>query len=168
MINDKQELIALFDEVLKNANDEELQVVKRLLQSTRDVQTKTEPTYLNGAFKYKGEMTGPSSYEATIQLSPFFLNNLNILHGGMTATFADTAMGTLVSLLLPKELASVTSEIKVNYLRPVKGDRLTCKAEVVHRGKSLWVTESKIYGDDPEHPVVFASGSFFVIHRRQK
>jgi uncharacterized protein (TIGR00369 family) len=164
-MNGNHELTTLYESILKDATNEDLEVLTRLLQSVRDVQTKVEPTYLHAVFKYKGELTGPTSYEATIQLNPFFLNVLNILHGGITATFADSAMGTLVGQLLPKEKASVTSELKINYLRPVRGEMLTCKAEVVHRGKSLWVTESKIY-DENNQPVVFASGSFFVIPRK--
>ncbi|MGV3487825.1 MAG: PaaI family thioesterase [Tuberibacillus sp.] len=165
-MNEKQALISLFNSILDDATPEQCDVLRRLLESARDVQTKREKTYLHGALKYRGELTGENSYKATIELSPFFLNNLNILHGGITATFADSAMGTLVSLRLPDHFTSVTSEIKVNYLRPVKGNDLHCHAEIIHRGKNLWITEAKIYGDDETKPAVFSSASFFVIPKK--
>mgnify|MGYP001269049354 FL=1 len=166
MNNEHSQLIALFENILREAQPEELGVLERLLFAIHNVQTGREKTYLHGAFRYRGEMTGENSYEATIELTPFFLNNLHILHGGITATFADTAMGTLVGLNLPKDQTSVTSEIKVNYLRPIIGKEIRCKAEIVHRGKSLWVTECKIYDQGKESPAAYASASFFVIPKK--
>lgn len=163
MMEDK--LQALFFDVLNHADDEERTTLEKLLTAIKEKQNGTVRTYLNSAMNYRGRWVGDNNYEATINLQPFFMNAIGILHGGITATFADTAMGTMVNERLAENLVSVTSEIKLNYLLPITDHEITCQAEIVHSGKSLWVTEGKIFGKSSK-PLAFASGTFYVVPKR--
>jgi uncharacterized protein (TIGR00369 family) len=40
----------------------------------------------------------------------------------------------------------VTSEFKINYLRPAQGDALAARASVLHAGKSQAVCRCEVYG----------------------
>ncbi|TCP30491.1 uncharacterized protein (TIGR00369 family) [Scopulibacillus darangshiensis] len=160
--DEKSAVNDLLKKVLEEANREELDVLEQLLNGIRAKQTKQSRTYINGVLEYKGGLTGEGTYEAEIKLNPFIMNPLNIVHGGMTATFADTAMGTLVNDILGQDMTSVTSEIKVNYLKPAAGDTLKCKAIVVHKGKNLCFVTADILSDRGKL-VAHASGSFFIV-----
>jgi uncharacterized protein (TIGR00369 family) len=65
------------------------------------------------------------------------------VHGGVISYAADNAL-TFVggSVLGP---AVVTSEYKINYLRPAKGERLIARAEVVYSSKNLAVCRCDIF-----------------------
>lgn len=65
------------------------------------------------------------------------------LHGGVISYAADNAL-TFVggSVLGP---AVVTSEYKINYLRPVKEGCLIARAEVIYTGKNLAVCRCDIF-----------------------
>lgn len=158
----KEKLMSLFENVLNSANDEEQQVLHDLLTGVSKKQNNETRTYINGVLNYKGERTGDKNYRAEITLQPFANNPLQILHGGITATFADTAMGTLVNHVLDENHTSVTSEIKVNYLKPAVGEKLICEAEVVHRGKNICFISASLKSDEGVI-VAFATGSFFII-----
>lgn len=65
------------------------------------------------------------------------------VHGGVLAYLADTAMafaggGTL-------GLRVVTSEFKLNFVRPAIGERLIARGSVVHAGRSQIVCRAEIY-----------------------
>ncbi len=68
--------------------------------------------------------------------------HMGIAHGGVIATLADMAL-TFVggSVLGPV----ITSEIKINYIRPGVGERLVARAEVVGHGRRQAVTRCDIF-----------------------
>lgn len=158
----KKTINALFENVLNKADQDDETVLTALLEGMQQKQQGVSRTYINGTLNYKGEMAGEKTYKAEISLNPFVNNPLQIVHGGITATFADTAMGTLVNKVLDDDHTSVTSELKINYLKPATGEKLFCKAEVVHQGKSLCFVTATLMTDLGK-TVAFASGSFFVV-----
>ena len=56
-------------------------------------------------------------------LSPEFLNSQGVLHGGITATVADEAAWHAIEHHFGKPTNCTTTELKVNYLRPIVGDQ---------------------------------------------
>jgi len=65
------------------------------------------------------------------------------VHGGVTATLADIAMGVAARAM---GLQPVTVELTVNYLGPVKpGEELTAEGRVIHRSRTFLLLESEIY-----------------------
>ncbi|MFC7392431.1 PaaI family thioesterase [Scopulibacillus cellulosilyticus] len=163
----KYHIKRLLADTLAQAGSDDLDALEKLLQGIRSKQNKKSKTYLNGVLNYQGQLTEDKKYEAEIELTPFVLNPLKIVHGGITATFADTVMGTLVNELLPENKRCVTSELKLNYLKPATGSKLKCKAELVHRGSHICFVTANILTED-EEIAAYAAGSFFIISKPER
>src|ERR1019366_6187788 len=59
-----------------------------------------------------------------VPLSPAYLNNAGVLHGGITATIADEAAWHAIETRFGYGARkSTTTELKVNYLRPIVGKK---------------------------------------------
>ena len=66
-------------------------------------------------------------------------------HGGVAYSLADTAMGGALTSLLGDDQWCATLEIKFNYHVRVGEGRLTCEAEVLHRGKRIANVDARLY-----------------------
>src|SRR3546814_15063048 len=76
-------------------------------------------------------------------------NPQGVAHGGVAYSLADTAMGGALHSLLPDGQWCATLEIKFNYHVRVGEGRLTCEAELRHRGKRAATTPPPPYQDGP-------------------
>lgn len=99
----------------------------------------------------------PFSVLLNAQLTLFDLNGVELrlpitsqvkqqhgfVHGGVVSYAADNALTFAGGAALGP--AVVTSEFKINYLRPAKGDELIARASVVHAGKSQAVCQCRVY-----------------------
>ena len=66
------------------------------------------------------------------------------VHAGVLATMADhTAGGAARSASGERDV--ITVEFKVNFFRPVTGDRLRCRSQVLRAGKSIIVAEAEVF-----------------------
>jgi uncharacterized protein (TIGR00369 family) len=74
------------------------------------------------------------------------LNPLGGVHGGWAATLLDSALGCAIQTTLEKGEAYATVEFKVNLVRPItpKTGEVVCEGRVVHRGKTLAVSEATL------------------------
>ena len=68
---------------------------------------------------------------------PELLNASSVLHGGVSATLADVAVGVALSRHLGRPRAATTAEMKINYLRPVAEGKVTARAHLIRVGKNL-------------------------------
>lgn len=68
-------------------------------------------------------------------------------HGGpaVPVLMADHSAGTAAATLIQPGQYVLTVEFKINLLRPAKGERLRCRAEVLKPGKTLLVVESALF-----------------------
>ena len=80
-------------------------------------------------------------------LAPEFINSQGVLHGGITATIADEAAWHAIDNHFGKPTICTTTELKVNYLRPIFGEKLTARAYLVRAGKTLCVSRVDIFDD---------------------
>ncbi len=91
------------------------------------------------------ELTGfsPGWTELTVPITPQLKQQHGFVHGGVVSYAADNAL-TFVggSVLGP---AVVTSEYKINYLRPVVGTALIARATVIYSGKSQAVCRCDVF-----------------------
>lgn len=73
-------------------------------------------------------------------------NPSGVVHGGLLATLLDSAMGCAVHSLLLPERGYTTLEIKVNYLRAIKGEtgRVLGIGTVVHKGNQIATAEGRV------------------------
>lgn len=80
-------------------------------------------------------------------LLPQYLNSQGSLHGGVTASLADEAAWHAIEHHFGKPTKCTTTELKVNYLRPITGDKAIARAYLVRAGKTLCVSRIDIFDD---------------------
>jgi uncharacterized protein (TIGR00369 family) len=68
------------------------------------------------------------------------LNSNGVLHGGVTASIADEAAWHALIHEHKGHREMTTTELKVNYLRPLAGKKVVARAYVLRAGKKLCVT----------------------------
>lgn len=86
-----------------------------------------------------------------------------LFHGGALTTLADTAaaIGTLSDL--PAGWATVTSELKINFISNILRGNALAKALRLHKGRKTQVWEVKVYEEGTRHLLAVLIGTFFVI-----
>ncbi|WP_428668639.1 PaaI family thioesterase [Reyranella sp.] len=95
---------------------------------------------------------------------PGHANSHGIVHGGMLATFIDSAMGSTVFHVL--ERRCVTVRLSLDYLMPGRiGDWLQAEAEVVGHDEHMAQVRARLYG--PRHDTLTALGSFALLSRHR-
>jgi uncharacterized protein (TIGR00369 family) len=67
-------------------------------------------------------------------------------HGGMVSYAVDNALTFAGGSVLGPSV--VTSEFKINYVRPAMGEFLVARATVVHAGKNQGVCRCEVYASD--------------------
>jgi uncharacterized protein (TIGR00369 family) len=78
-----------------------------------------------------------------VPISAQLLQQHGFVHGGVLSYAADNALTFAGGSALGP--AVVTSEFKINYVRPARGERLIAKASVVHAGKSQAVCRCEVF-----------------------
>lgn len=73
------------------------------------------------------------------------LNSTGVLHGGVTASIADEAAWHALIHAYRGERPMTTTELKVNYLRPIAGKKVIARAYVLRTGKTLGVTRVDLF-----------------------
>ncbi|WP_246940289.1 PaaI family thioesterase [Bacillus pinisoli] len=153
---------------LQNATEEETAVLKLILEGLRRKQDGKNGSYLGGLLRAKSNfMEQEQQLEMVIPANPIIQNSLNIVHGGITATLIDSAMGTLVHRVLPSDQFAVTSELKINYVAPGVGNEFKCIASIIHKGSKTVVCEGRVFRDDGAL-IAHSTASFFIIKRKNQ
>ncbi|GIW26749.1 MAG: hypothetical protein KatS3mg070_0112 [Meiothermus sp.] len=102
---------------------------------------------------------GPGSVELRIPITDPLKQQHGFVHGGVISYAADNALTFAGGTALGP--AVVTSEYKINYIRPAKGQALVARANVVHAGKSQAVCQCQVFVvvDDREILCALAQGT---------
>ncbi len=96
--------------------------------------------------------------EMVMEIKEKYLNISGICHGGITATFADTVMGTA---LYSMDVIGPTIEMSINYMAPLRaGQRVTGRGEVLKRGKTTAVIRADMFVD--QTMVATARGTYSI------
>ncbi len=90
------------------------------------------------------------------------LNFSGILHGGVTATLADVAVG---QALVKRGHKSTTVELKINYLRPVTGRKITARSHLLRTGKTLCIARVDVF-DDEKNLAAVALVTYMLLNAR--
>ncbi|RXT08803.1 PaaI family thioesterase [Ammoniphilus sp. CFH 90114] len=86
---------------------------------------------------------------AVLKIRPELYNSLEgVVHGGVTSTLADVAMGHGAAPHVDGVQQCVTVESKVNFLAPARGEYLRAESKVLRRGGNTIVMEARITTDD--------------------
>lgn len=87
--------------------------------------------------------------ELVVENRPDLTQNNGYIHGGVIGYLADNASGCAASTMLPEGAVSlVTSEYKLNLVRPATGRRAIARGEVVKAGRRQCVVETRVWCED--------------------
>jgi uncharacterized protein (TIGR00369 family) len=73
-------------------------------------------------------------------------NGIGIAHGGLAATLLDSATGCAINTMMPAGRIFTTLEMKINYVRPIRGEvgQVRCEARVIHAGNRVATAEGRV------------------------
>jgi uncharacterized protein (TIGR00369 family) len=74
-----------------------------------------------------------------------FLNSTGVLHGGVIASIADEAAWHAMIHAYKGERPATTTELKINYLRPVTGKKMKARVYALRAGKTLFVSRVDLF-----------------------
>jgi uncharacterized protein (TIGR00369 family) len=100
-------------------------------------------------------MTAVSRGHSTFEMpaSPWFMNSSGLISGGVLALIGDAALGSVVHGDLPPGQFMTTAELSLSFLRPVvpaSGRTIHGSGQLIHRGRSLGLSEAFLFDDDEE------------------
>ena len=72
---------------------------------------------------------------------------LGYVHAGVVTGLADHAAGACYASVLPEGKTCLTIELKINFMKPAKGDMLVAEATALSRGSSVGVIRSDVYAE---------------------
>lgn len=156
-------MIEEINNIWEQGSDEERKILELAVSAIRQRRERNS-AFLSGFLGLEGEFVDENTYRFEIPLTVFMHNAGGAVHGGILATLIDSAMGSLVNRSLPPEKYAVTTELKVNYLRPGRGERLRAEASFLHRGQTLVVLEGSVY-DERNKRLAHGTGTFIVLNR---
>ena len=112
-----------------------------LLQLGRRVLAQQPFSVLLGA-----ELTAfePGRAELRLPVRDHLKQQHGFVHGGAVSYLADNALTYAGGSVMPGQ-AVVTSEFKINYLRPAQGDALLARASVIYAGKTQTVCRCDVF-----------------------
>jgi len=96
------------------------------------------------------ESVGDGECVTTLEIENRHLQQDGYVHSGVQATIADHTAGVAAATMLRERQLVLSVEFKLNLLRAAKGERLICRATVLHAGRKFAVVESEVYCDDRE------------------
>ncbi len=87
---------------------------------------------------------GPGHAEIAFEAGPEHVNLQGLIHGGILATLADTAMGLAVRTKLEPGRRHVTVQLGVEFLAPGKSGRIVAHGRTVKIGRQLGFAEAEV------------------------
>jgi uncharacterized protein (TIGR00369 family) len=157
----QSKLVNRVQSLINTSSEENLEVLETVISALEKKINGSSTTVLANTLQFKSKMRDDGTYEMVMPINRLTKNYINTVHGGITATLIDTAMGTLVNETIAIDEGAVTAELKINYLKPGIGTSLTCIASPIHQGKKIHVCEAKVLGDN-DQLIAHATGSFFI------
>ena len=104
----------------------------------------------------------PGEVDVALDIGDHHLNLIGLLHGGMIATVADTAMGLAMRTLVPAGSSHVTVQLNVHYVAPARKGRVVGERRVVKSGRRMGVAQARVL-DDGGRLLATGSATFFLV-----
>jgi uncharacterized protein (TIGR00369 family) len=92
-----------------------------------------------------------------------FHNPMGTLHGGIMTDLADACMGIATMTTLGEGESFTTLELKMNFLWPIVEGELTADARVLHRGRTVAMTDVLVKSQDGKE-VARGTATQMVLH----
>ena len=71
-------------------------------------------------------------------------NAVGLMHGGAIFSPADSAVGMALIGLINRDQNISTLEMKINYLKPVRGSAIVAEAKIVHKGTQTAIGDVEV------------------------
>ncbi len=94
-------------------------------------------------------------------------NPMGTLHGGILCDLTDAAMGIACATTLDEGQSFTTSELRINFFRPVTDAMLEARARVVHGGRTMVYLECEVVTVPEEKLVAKSSCTCFILRGAQ-
>ncbi len=94
------------------------------------------------------EAMGNGSARLTLPIDNKLFQLYGTVHGGATASLADSAVGVALVSLLGEGEKSITIELKLNFVSTATRGTLTAEARLFQRGRRIAAGEVEIRNDD--------------------
>jgi uncharacterized protein (TIGR00369 family) len=91
---------------------------------------------------------GPGRAEVALQAGPQHVNLQGLVHGGMLATLADTAMGLAVRTVLEPGRRHVTVQLGMEFLSPGRPGRIVAEGRSLKIGRQLGFAEAEVMDEE--------------------
>lgn len=153
----KQDLI----NELENISEQDLESLARIIQAwkrSKDDSSSLIEQLLN--VNFLGYDEEKNVYQYKMLITDELKNRIQILHGGVTATFIDNTMGHSLFHELGPDLNIVTLDLSIRYLSPGIKGWVVGEIEVIKKGKTILTLEAKIW-DEQKKLIAMATGTFF-------
>ena len=105
----------------------------------------------------------PGRLFCTATIDPSLLTPFGNAHGGVTAAIVDHVTGVVVYPLMKRGQWAATTEIKVNYLAPLKAETVDAEASVIAMTKRSAVVRCELYRQDDERRMLAAAQATLTI-----
>lgn len=112
---------------------------------------------------YRMESVREHEVVVSLDIEPHHLNLIGILHGGAHAAMIDSAMGMIAMMARP-EADTVTVNLNLNYVAPIKQGRVMVTAHIVHQSRKMITTQAFARKEDGDL-LAMGTGTFRVIER---
>jgi|LSQX01.3.fsa_nt_gb acyl-CoA thioesterase len=107
----------------------------------------------------EAQLLSPGYAEIRVAANEKHTNPIGLIHGGITFTIADSAMGNAIRGL---GINAVTVDFSASFIAAAKcGDVIVAKGKVLKAGKSLFFAEAYVYGGD--NLIGHCKGTFYKI-----
>ena len=71
-------------------------------------------------------------------------NAVGLMHGGAIFSPADSAVGMALIGLIDRDQNISTLEMKINYLKPVRGSAIIAEAKIIHKGAQTAIGDVEV------------------------
>ena len=83
-----------------------------------------------------------------VEIREFQKQQRGFVHGGILSALIDHCGGTAAASTLGPDEYVLTSDMNISYLRPALPPKIILEGQVIKRGKTLIVSEVKVYNSD--------------------
>ena len=86
----------------------------------------------------------PGEVDIALPFKPELAQQHGYVHGGVITSIADAAAGYAAMTLAAVDVGALTTELKVNFLRPAGDGLLSAKGRVIKPGRTLTIVQADV------------------------
>ena len=103
---------------------------------------------------------GPGEVDLVVPFHKGLIQQHGYFHAGVAATIADSAAGYAALSLFAPGTGILTTEFKINFLAPARGEKLVARGCAIKSGRTLTVCQSDVTALSDGTETMIATGLF--------